>query len=273
MSLIKYLIAGGLGFGVAKLLDDSKKTGSKDSKTNDYIIYGSADDMDKINMKFFNFEDAKKMYDKIVKSKKIKYKDIIANDETERGYYDSWLAEGNIGKEGYPKLSDVYTIQEIFFYINDDEIFSFENTNMRFNGGGKVKKVKFDIDEDEDEDRTEISIKGIGEVILTGTYPEYEFIDDVDEETLEELGVEEGDMIGKIEHIKINDEYKGQGYAKLLMTKAIEEAKEKGLMPLYLNASPMGNRGLDIDDLTAFYETFGFKVFLEQGNNNLMILK
>ena len=127
MSLIQYLIAGGIGFGVAKLLDNSKETGSTGSKTNEYIIYGSADDMDKINMKFFNFDDAKKMYDKIVKSKKISYKDIITNDETEREYYDKWLAEGNIGKEGYPKLSNVYSIQQIFFYINDDEIFSFEN--------------------------------------------------------------------------------------------------------------------------------------------------
>lgn len=127
MSLIQYLIAGGIGFGVAKLLDNSKETGSTGSKTNEYIIYGSADDMDKINMKFFNYDDAKKMYDKIVKSKKISYKDIITNDETEREYYDKWLAEGNIGKEGYPKLSNVYNIQQIFFYINDDEIFSFEN--------------------------------------------------------------------------------------------------------------------------------------------------
>ena len=141
------------------------------------------------------------------------------------------------------------------------------------NGGNVSKKVKFDIEEDEDEDRTEISIKGIGEVILTMTYPEYEFLDDIGEDGLEELGIEEGEIIGKIEHIKIEDDFKGKGYAKLLMKKAIEIAEEKGLMPLYLNASPMGNKGLNINDLTAFYESFGFEIFLEQGNNNLMILK
>ena len=80
-------------------------------------------------------------------------------------------------------------------------------------------------------------------------------------------------MIGKIEHLEIENKYKGQGYAKLLMNKAIEVAKEKGLMPLYLNASPMGFDGLDIDALTIFYEKLGFQVFLEQGGNNLMILK
>ena len=105
------------------------------------------------------------------------------------------------------------------------------------------------------------------------TYPEYEFLDDIGEDGLEELGIEEGEIIGKIEHIKIEDDFKGKGYAKLLMKKAIEIAEEKGLMPLYLNASPMGNKGLNINDLTAFYESFGFEIFLEQGNNNLMILK
>jgi GNAT superfamily N-acetyltransferase len=139
-----------------------------------------------------------------------------------------------------------------------------------------TKKINFDIESREDEeDRTTISINGIGEVVLTETFPEYEFLEDVGEDGLEELNVEEGDLIGKIEHLEINDEYKGQGYAKLLMNKAIELAKEKGLMPLYLNASPMGSKryGLDVDDLTGFYESLGFEVFLRQGGNNLMILK
>jgi GNAT superfamily N-acetyltransferase len=134
--------------------------------------------------------------------------------------------------------------------------------------------MKFNIHSEEgQEDRTEISLNGIGSVTLVETLPEYEFIEDVDEDTLEELGVEEGDLIGKIEHIVVNDEHKGKGYGRLLMNKAIEVAKEKGLMPLYLNASPMGYDGLDIDDLTGFYESFGFEVFLQQGRNNLMILK
>jgi predicted GNAT family acetyltransferase len=139
-----------------------------------------------------------------------------------------------------------------------------------------TKKINFDIESREDEeDRITISINGIGEVVLTETFPEYEFLEDVGEDGLEELNVEEGDLIGKIEHLEINDEYKGQGYAKLLMNKAIELAKEKGLMPLYLNASPMGSKryGLDVDDLTGFYESLGFEVFLRQGGNNLMILK
>ena len=152
---------------------------------------------------------------------------------------------------------------------------TFDNNNpdIRYTGGGGIEKVKFDIEEDDEEQRITISIKNIGKVILVVTYPEYEFLEDIGEDGLEELGVEEGDMIGKIEHLEIENKYKGQGYAKLLMNKAIEVAKEKGLMPLYLNASPMGFDGLDIDALTIFYEKLGFQVFLEQGGNNLMILK
>ena len=151
--------------------------------------------------------------------------------------------------------------------------FDGNNSDIRFDGGGGIEKIKFDIEEDDEEQRITISIKNIGEVILVVTYPEYEFLEDIGEDGLEELGVEEGDMIGKIEHLEIEDKYKGQGYAKLLMNKAIEIAKEKGLMPLYLNASPMGSDGLDTDALTIFYEKLGFQVFLEQGGNNLMILK
>jgi hypothetical protein len=41
--------------------------------------------------------------------------------------------------------------------------------------------------------------------------------------------------------------------------------------PIYLNASPMGFSGLNLEDLTNFYKKFGFSVFKKQGNNNLMI--
>jgi GNAT superfamily N-acetyltransferase len=180
---------------------------------------------------------------------------------------------------------DGYITGEVFLLFKEKiDLIDFDKTkilndvlknksNIRFDEGGETKKIKFDIEEDDEEQRITISIKNIGEVILVVSYPEYEFLEDIGEDGLEELGVEEGDMIGKIEHLEIEDKYKGQGYAKLLMNKAIEIAKEKGLMPLYLNASPMGSDGLDIDALTIFYEKLGFQVFFEQGRNNLMILK
>jgi len=127
MSFIKYLIAGGLGFGVAKLLGNKKEKDYSFYNPNQYTIYAKSDDNDKIKMDFFNFDDAKKMYDKILKAKKIRYRDIIEYDNTEKEYYNKWSEEGNIGKKGYPKLTDISPIQEMTFYINNDEIFSFEN--------------------------------------------------------------------------------------------------------------------------------------------------
>ncbi len=217
------------------------------------------------------------------------YKGDDIGDPSER--YDFELSiisnkkyDGSIYKNVYDSVDYETSVSNVFVAFNPNQIkladgtnttFDANNPDIRFAGGGKVKKVKFDIEDDDEEQRITISIKNIGEVILVVTYPEYEFLEDIGEDGLEELGVEEGDMIGKIEHLEINDEYKGQGYAKLLMNKAIELAKEKGLMPLYLNASPMGSKryGLDVDDLTGFYESLGFEVFLRQGGNNLMILK
>lgn len=149
----------------------------------------------------------------------------------------------------------------------------FNGAVVHFSKGGKAKDVKFVIEENEDGDRTDISIKDIGAVVLVQVTPQYEYKDDLTEEEFEELGIDEGDFIGKIEHIKVADAYKGKGYAKLLMNKAIEVAKEKGIFPIYLNASPMGSDGLVLNDLTEFYKSFGFKVFKEMGNNNLMLLR
>jgi len=56
------------------------------------------------------------------------------------------------------------------------------------------------------------------------------------------------------------------------MEEGIKQAKKKGWENLYLNASPMGFRGLDLDSLTKFYEKFGFKVIKYDKNNNLMLL-
>jgi GNAT superfamily N-acetyltransferase len=134
-----------------------------------------------------------------------------------------------------------------------------------------LESVETTISE-EDEDRFRIELEGIGSLILTVTTPEYEFLDDLGDERLEELGLDAQDFIGKIEHIVIDEDFRGMGYAKKLMEVAIKFAKEKNLFPLYLNASPMGFGGLNLKSLTAFYEKFGFEVILHQGNNNIMLM-
>jgi hypothetical protein len=68
------------------------------------------------------------------------------------------------------------------------------------------ENLKFDIFKDEE--YTTISLSGIGKIILKETFPKYEFLDDIGYEQLEKMGIDEYDLITKIEHIEINDEYK-----------------------------------------------------------------
>ena len=46
--------------------------------------------------------------------------------------------------------------------------------------------------------------------------------------------------------------------------------KNNGYNQFYLNASPMGFKGLSTMDLVDFYKKFGFKELLNQGHNVLM---
>jgi GNAT superfamily N-acetyltransferase len=177
-------------------------------------------------------------------------------------------------------LNDGYTISTGF-----TQVMVKPNEIVGYSKQAKPKKKRFGIfadgggvnylieDEGDDEDRIKISIENIGEAILVISYPKYEFQEDLTEKEFDKIGLEEEEPIGKIEHIQVEDKEKGKGYAKLLMNKVIEVAKERGMFPLYLNASPMGSRGLNIEDLTEFYKSFGFKVFKKQGNNNLMLLE
>jgi GNAT superfamily N-acetyltransferase len=124
----------------------------------------------------------------------------------------------------------------------------------------------------QDEDTVKIEIPGVGYIVLTNTTPESEFSDDISEEEMEDLGLDPQDFIGKIEHLHVNPNNRGEGIAKLLMQKAIEYAEKKGMTPIYLNASPIqAERGLELNDLTKFYEKFGFETFKRQGQNNLML--
>ena len=93
--------------------------------------------------------------------------------------------------------------------------------------------------------------------ITAGGY-QYEFEGDMNEDDYDELFPE--DRFAKIEVIEVNDKYKGGGFAKELMNKAISTVKERGFNRVYLNANPMGYGGLDINDLVGFYQKFGFQI-------------
>jgi GNAT superfamily N-acetyltransferase len=125
-----------------------------------------------------------------------------------------------------------------------------------------------------DEDRTTITAfinnKKVGSLsieILFDAY-QYEFEDVFDVDTFEELYPDS--EIVKIEHIEVDDNYKNSGIGSELMKRGMELMKKNGYNQFYLNASPMGFKGLGTMDLVEFYKKFGFKELLNQGHNVLM---
>jgi hypothetical protein len=169
-------------------------------------------------------------------------------EETKRQKQFNEIVSSVSEKIGHDKatLKNHYLVPELeAHFVENAKIIDIKKLGGDLYKKGGGVKTKFSIvSRESEEDRTEISIKGVGSVTLVETYPNYEFLEDIGDEGIEELGLEEDDLIGKIEHIEVKDDFKGKGYAKLLIKKAIETAKKKGLMPLYLNASPMGSKGL-----------------------------
>lgn len=131
----------------------------------------------------------------------------------------------------------------------------------------------------EDEDRMNIYLMDnkevVGKVIVVHIMDGYrEFEDVMDEDTYYEIFGD--DDFYQIEHLEVEPEYTGGGYGKLLMNKAIEFVKNREGRIIYLNASPMSHKGLNLPNLVAFYEKFGFEEIPEINkwpHNREMILK
>ena len=126
-----------------------------------------------------------------------------------------------------------------------------------------------------DEDRVTINAikdkKIVGNIVLEfimDAYREFEdVIEDGDMTEDEYNAIFPNDRFAKIEHLDVIDGEKGNGYAKQLMQKAMAYARSNGESVMYLNASPMGFKGLNINDLTGFYNTFGFQTLIDSGHN------
>lgn len=66
------------------------------------------------------------------------------------------------------------------------------------------------------------------------------------------------DSTMEISQLDVLDKYRGSGYAKLLMNKAINHATKKGLNSIILEPEPMDSKGIDKAGLYGFYSKFGF---------------
>jgi ribosomal protein S18 acetylase RimI-like enzyme len=113
------------------------------------------------------------------------------------------------------------------------------------------------------------NIKFIGSSYLDIKVNAYWYFEgDISEEEYDKLFPE--DIFLHIENIAINENYRGKGYAKKLLELIIDKAKKLEIKRIFLNCSPI-NIKKDLPRLIKLYESFGFKVFLHQGNNALMI--
>jgi len=159
-----------------------------------------------------------------------------------------------------------------FHRIIKDEVFNFLNKTLIQENKDNHIKFKTSSHEDHTSIDAYLNDNKIGSLYMEELFGyNYEF-DDVFSE--EEFGkIFPKDRIIKISHVTINKEYRNLGVGSKLMEKALKLMRSKGFDQFYLNASPMGDRGLSLGDLVSFYKKFGFKEWLNQGGNVLMYLK
>lgn len=183
-----------------------------------------------------------------------------------------------IGYFSYTMLAPVRFIYHKFnfgIFIYKDKIMElrkFIATTIREYLNENVNNITFK--KSVDEDRTTITayinnnkVGSLSMEFLFDAY-QYEFEDVFDEDTFDEMYPDS--EIVKIEHIEVDDNYKNSGIGSELMKHGMELMKKNGYNQFYLNASPMGFKGLNTMDLVNFYKKFGFKELLNQGHNVLM---
>ena len=141
-----------------------------------------------------------------------------------------------------------------------------------------MSQVYMDFDYDEDG----VDIKAIRDGNIVGKLSLvfvidawHEFEDAIESGDMKEedyIKIFPNDTFAKIEHLNVVDGEKGKGYAKMLVQNAINTSKKEGYTVMYLNASPMGFSGLNINDLVGFYKSFGFQTLIDSGHNVEMFM-
>lgn len=114
------LIIGGVLVAAAywAFADGKKKPASKKAQKDYFQIYVKSEKFGKSYLDFDNkMTDAADFYEKLVKNKKITYKDIVLRDADEKKIY-----EENKGTKGYPRLADISKIFLLIYEGNGIEL-------------------------------------------------------------------------------------------------------------------------------------------------------
>jgi len=177
----------------------------------------------------------------------------------------------NLGYDGMYIDTDTWNDTGDEFSVTSKQYVVFDKSQVKL-VNENVKNITFK--KSVDGDRTTITafidnneIGSLSMEILFDAY-QYEFEGVFDEETFDEIYPDS--EIVKIEHIEVDDNYKNFGIGSELMKRGMKLMKRNGYNQFYLNASPMGFKGLGTMDLVEFYKKFGFKELLNQGHNVLM---
>lgn len=123
--MIPFIIGAVVGSVVTYFIEEDKIAADKKKQSNTFkdffIIVTSEQTFDKATLTFYSYEEAKQMYDKIVKSKKIKYQDIIDNSEFEKTHHEEALAKGYKKEDGVLNPAESYDVESVTFGKGDDE--------------------------------------------------------------------------------------------------------------------------------------------------------
>ncbi len=125
-----------------------------------------------------------------------------------------------------------------------------------------LESIQPNIDIEDDDGTIKIKAtengKIVGDLSATEMSDAYFMFEDMMSEE-EYYQVFPDDFFLRIEHVEVDPSYRGRGYAKMLMNSVIDYAKNNMYNVLYLNASPMGVKGLDVNGLVKLYESLGFR--------------
>jgi hypothetical protein len=110
-----------LGVGTGILIDNLFNS-KKSNKKSEFYVFVRSEDFGKSLLTFDDYKAAKQIFNKIASKRKIQYRDIVDFDKNEKELYQSWLAEKNIGKPGYPKgLTQFSSVESVSIGVDNEE--------------------------------------------------------------------------------------------------------------------------------------------------------
>ena len=135
----------------------------------------------------------------------------------------------------------------------------------------------YDIDDDKVTIRAIVNKQAVGMielVFVSDAYSEFKDLIDSGDMTQQEFkSIFPNNRYVEIKTLRVENDEQGKGYAKKLLDEAKIYLKKDNQYVLYLNASPIGNSGRDIEGLVKLYKDAGFETIIDDGHNVEMFME